>query len=412
MSRQVIQTIVFSFIVALLLPASFARAQYNNAATFSQESPQLNRSVRALGMGNAFVAIDGNAYSPFYNPAGLNDIEEGTFHLMSPAFEISSGSIGLIGDVGDLIDDLDAAGTDAAKVGVLDQFVQQRFGEYNHMRIAMNLITYVRKNFAAGAVFEERLTFAFRDQSLPKFDVRNITDFIFFVSGSYGFWDKLVQVGATVKPMIRTSIAESVDSSTAIADEVDDVFQTLTFPHFGIGVDLGLKSDLSLPFLMEMDAYKKWHEFLKPAFALTWQDIGNTRFKKDLRSTDGNESGVNDPTKFDAFIEREPIQGNQVLSVGAKVSPTILGLDTNFAADVRDINRNSDFISKFHLGVEVILPIIASARLGMTQGYFAAGVGLDLWIVNIDFATYAEETGAFSRQGSNRRYALNLNFNI
>jgi hypothetical protein len=58
------------------------------------------------------------------------------------------------------------------------------------------------------------------------------------------------------------------------------------------------------------------------------------------------------------------------------------------------------------------LPKILSLRVGVSQGYFAGGVGIDLWIAKLDLATYAEEVGVFGGQDNNRRYAASLNFGI
>lgn len=395
----------------LLLPTTLS-AQLNSPGHFAQESPSMNRSVRALGMGNAFIAVDGNVYSPFYNPAGLNDIEKGRFNILSPTMEVSSSAFGLVSDVRDLVDDIDAANSDSQKVDALDNFVKARFGEFNHLRAALNIINYTRHNFAAGALLEERLTLSFRDQALPKFEVRDITDLVFYASVSHNWWEKLLQAGVTVKPAIRSAVNEAINSATAVNDEVDDVFQTLLFPHLGISFDLGLKSDLSFPGLMKSDSYKRLHEYLKPAVALTWQDIGNTPFKWNLRDTDGNEDGVENPAKFVNAVASSPVDSEQSISVGAKVSPKLAILDTNFALDVRDLNQDKDFFTKLNIGAEVKFPKILALRAGLSQGYLAAGIGVDLWIVNVDFATYAEEVGQFSREDGNRRYALSLNMGI
>ena len=63
-------------------------------SALSQESPTLNRKVRNLGMGNIGVAMRGSHdFSPFYNPAGLNDVEESNWQFFSPTVELSKGSI-------------------------------------------------------------------------------------------------------------------------------------------------------------------------------------------------------------------------------------------------------------------------------------------------------------------------------
>ena len=49
-----------------------------------KEGPSLNRKVRNLGMGNVGVALTGtHDSSPFYNPAGLNDLDKGRLQFFS-----------------------------------------------------------------------------------------------------------------------------------------------------------------------------------------------------------------------------------------------------------------------------------------------------------------------------------------
>jgi hypothetical protein len=404
------KTLMAAALFGLMLPSAYA--QFNSGGEFAPQSPNVYRSTRALGMGNAYIALDGSTDSPFHNPAGLNDVEKWSLTLMSPSFEFSSSSLGLFADVADLVDDIDAAQSDSETIDALDQFVASRFGEFTHSRFGINLVSYVQKNFAAGVLLEERVTFAFRDQSLPKFDVQNITDLIFYVSGSYNWWEKLVQVGATVRPTIRTSIQERVTTATALNDELDDVFRTLLYPHLGFGIDLGFKSDLSIPQLMEYSFYKRWHEFLQPAYAMTIHNLGTTAYEIDLKSPSATEKGVEKINKFNNAVNDEPVDDEMTFNVGMKVSPKIAFLDTNFALDFRDLNRDGSVVRKLNFGAEVIFPVIVSVRTGLNHGYFAAGLGFDLKVVNIDFATYGEEVGVFERQQSDRRYAITLKFAI
>ncbi|MBI2500354.1 MAG: hypothetical protein HYW02_02575 [Deltaproteobacteria bacterium] len=82
--------------------------------------------------------------------------------------------------------------------------------------------------------------------------------------------------------------------------------------------------------------------------------------------------------------------------------------------DFRELNQSVAFIRKWNIGAEVVAPKLLilrpSFRLGANQGYIAAGTGFDFRFLKLEFATYAEEAGVFSRQRENRRIALNLSF--
>jgi hypothetical protein len=400
--------VIFCMILALGLLSCEALAQtLNQPGRFGQTGPSTNRSVRALGMGNAFIALKGSASSPFYNPAGLNDLEKARFEFVGPTFEMSAGAIDLIGDVQDLVDAIDNATTDAEKVRALDAFVNDKYGSFESFRVASNLFSYLRKNFAVGVLIEERLDVAFRNPISPTFDVRNISDVMFFVSGAYGFWDGLLQVGGTLKPTVRTSVTEQIDVATAINEEVDDVFKKLLYPHFGIGFDLGVKSNLDIPVLRDIPIYKQLYTFLKPSIGLTYQDIANTRYTVGLRGDGAGQSGIEDTTKFQNAVDGE-IENEQSVSVGIAVSPDLWIVQTNFAMDFRNLNQDGDFLSHFNIGGEATFFKMLSARAGFNQGYVTGGVGVDIGFIRFDFATYAEEVGIHSRQGSDRRYAFSF----
>ncbi len=50
--------------------------------------------------------------------------------------------------------------------------------------------------------------------------------------------------------------------------------------------------------------------------------------------------------------------------------------------------------------------MILALRAGVNGGYLTGGIGLNLWIVSVNYATYAEELGAFSGQRADRRHIL------
>lgn len=357
------------------------------------ETPTLNRKVRNLGMGNVGVAIQGtHESSPFYNPAGLNDLDKGRMEFFSPTAEISKNAIGLIGDVKDLVDNIDAATTDADKTRVFNDFVQENSGEFRHLRFTLDIFNYARKNFAAGLLIDQRFDLAVRKAaSVPEFNVRNLGDAAFYVAGSHDFWEKMLQVGVTLKPTVRFAIDEQ-DEVVNQADILDDAngdpkieaqFKKIKDRRFGMGADLGLKSNLGLPLWKDAE----WFKMLQPSVGVTWQDIGSPSF------------GAAPDNK-------------QSISAGAAIHPSIWKLKNVVAVDVREINQDRPMLTKLHFGVESKFPWLVAVRAGLSQGYVTAGATLDLWVMKLDAAMYYEEVGIRTRQEGNLRWAANLSFNI
>jgi hypothetical protein len=72
------------------------------------------------------------------------------------------------------------------------------------------------------------------------------------------------------------------------------------------------------------------------------------------------------------------------------------------------IEIDDDLFKRVHLGAEVRFPQIVAIQAGVNQGYYTAGVTLDLWILTIAAATYAEEMGDAAGQRADRRYVAQL----
>jgi len=74
-------------------------------------------------------------------------------------------------------------------------------------------------------------------------------------------------------------------------------------------------------------------------------------------------------------------------------------------------NTNGSFFRTVHFGSEVQWHLLA-LRAGINQGYFSAGLGLDLIFMSINASTYGEEMGLNSGILEDRRYALDIGFKI
>jgi hypothetical protein len=87
-------------------------------------------------------------------------------------------------------------------------------------------------------------------------------------------------------------------------------------------------------------------------------------------------------------------------------------IDITPALDYRYANRTDiELGKKIHAGVEVALPLL-TLRAGLNQGYYTAGVGLNLGLIHVDAATYGVELGAYPGQQEDRRYVAQFTFQL
>jgi hypothetical protein len=74
-------------------------------------------------------------------------------------------------------------------------------------------------------------------------------------------------------------------------------------------------------------------------------------------------------------------------------------------------NTNGSFYRTLHMGAEAVWKLF-HFRTGLNQGYVTGGFGLDLKVLKINLATYGEELGLNPGVFQDRRYALDLGFQI
>lgn len=352
-----------------------------------RDSPRSMQGVRPLTMGGAFIAVDGSDENAlFYNPAAINDYEKKFhFQFLLPTVEFSYKAIPFFAsDLLDLADDIDGAADDAAKVNVFDAFAATNTGRYEEVGVRGPIAIMMHKYITASIFYENRTIMGLLNPASSTIDLEALSQGGVQVGSSYGFWDDQLQVGMALKFLGRHLIDEKITQRDVIAN--DDFGDAISFEEigFGIGVDLGAQA--KIPF-----KYKAW-EYLDPTIALTIQDVADTRF----------------------FMGDDVGRTKESITLGWAVHPDYWKLKTQFAMDFRDLEHNTDFITKFHLGYEVMWPEIgkflrsASVRAGLGQGYLSGGFGLDFKYFKLNAGTWGREQGQRTRQGESRMFGLQL----
>jgi hypothetical protein len=250
----------------------------------------------------------------------------------------------------------------------ISNFLKKHVGTPEHFRFMMTP-GYARKNFALHLLANANVDARVRNQANPTIDVLGVGDVGGQVSGAFGFKDGMYQVGATLRVIHRWS----VDRSYTSRDLLDNSFSFDNDARTGTGVSGDVGAIVHFPVAMS------------PSIGLVIKDIGS-------------------PPIGDAVKNRQDIR----LGVGAKRDFDLGTL--KLAADVRRIGYSEDFWKKVYLGGEFSFKKFLSLRAGLYQGYLTAGATLDLWILQLSYATYAAEVGMFTGQVSDRRHTAQLAF--
>lgn len=384
-----IKRILTASLFLLSLAGLVKSVEAQEVTTIAPEYPSLYKGVRPEGMGNAFIAMPGSdENAPFYNPAAINDYGEKLhFRILSPSFDFSPGSIGLAKDIVNLAKDVNAASGNEAKVNVFRTFVDNHIGQFQSVAVRMPVLQVQHKWFFVSLLGDSRNTVSLRNRSFVNVEISSRSDVGGVIGSAYNFKDVLgieqnVQLGVDVKVIHRISI----DRIVATNDIINNSRFSDSIPvkrSTGVGVDVGLKGDF--PTLGVA-----WLEAIKPTLAVTYQDIGNTRFA----------AGVPDT--------------QQSVSAGFAVHPNWGRWEFHVANDFRELNQDTAFMKKWHIGAEAFAPKLGffrpSFRIGGNQGYIGGGTTLDFKYAKLEFATYGEEAGVSTSSKQLRRLAVNLSF--
>lgn len=331
---------------------------------YSQELYESGKSVRALGMGNAYTAVVRDRYALVYNPAGLNMVEGYYFTV----FDLGGGLNGeeALTTIQDISGASDLSGT-------LDALYDKRLW----IGYGGNTAIYM-KNFGAMYFLDGSLDPYLENPTFPTYTINYFNDLGYSAGISFGVTEAFA-FGLSFRRMDRTggSIPVGVETlqsldGNAIADEA----QRTGTAH---ALDFGALWYLPTP--------------TPSRISFVYKNLGNTTFKATGTTTTAPQS-----------IEAEMI-------VGWSMDIDVPGLTITPSVDYKHINKDVPLGMKMHMGLEIDLPLL-TLRGGLNQGYTTYGVGLGLGPMDIDIASYGVELGAYPGQWEDRRYMLSMTMEL
>lgn len=327
------------------------------------------KSAYYLGRGDTGIAMTENHEAIFYNPAALalgkNLFKEVV--LLSPQATISADTKDLARQV--LIE----------KKGDIDT-LREHIGRNQHAGL-QNFTGLVFRRVAFGAMTStETDLLVYKDPEqggLESLSAKASGDQIMTLSIAESFADDALSVGLTGKFLyaaraeLQTNVLDAKDYFEQLQD--DNILRRGT----GTGADFGL-----------LYRFGK-----KPLFSLglTAENIGGTKIVPD-----------DDATTID------PIRST--VNVGFAMEYIAYVSSLRLLVDYRDIAGNYEkrFPHKIFIGGELALKKAVGLTGGLYQGYGSAGLYVNLYLLRLDFSTYAAETGSTIGARPDRRYALRL----
>ena len=330
-----------------------------SSSAFAAPLQDMNTSVRALGMGNAFIGVAQGLDALFYNPAGLARNPGVSWTIVDP-------KVGASGyEAFTKVQGLQNAGDLSATLAEL-------YGE--NVWLGVGAKTGMTFPLVAFAVYDSAdASLSVHNPAYTTLGVDVVNDFG-YAAGFGAMVIPGVEVGMGIKWIKRLGSRAPVGASLIGDLDPDVIMQNIRNEGIGYGLDLGMNFTIPAP--------------VQPTFSFAWRNVGTTKFRT------ANTSMTAPPS--------EPSE--MILGAALGIHLPLVSVTPTF--DYRYLDRSDVQLSKkINFGVEVSLPLI-DIRGGFHQGYYTAGVGLNLGMFRIDAATYGEELGEYAGQKEDRRYMV------
>jgi hypothetical protein len=350
-------------------------------------------STRALGMGNAFIAVVDDHSSLFYNPAAMARREDGVVRMFLRG-GIDSGYL-------DLFDEIEAAQakpTEAEQVDAMTDLVESHYGDHFYFRMPTIGATWVRKNWGIAFVPADlSVDIAVHQQIGPMLNVNAYLDSTL----AYGYArdvkgvgkNSRLSLGATVKAIHRVNVSEAISAGELASDT--DVLDTSS-ANEGLTID----ADIGVLYTPRV----KTRAIVKPTFAFVARNILDYGFTTNFHFIDKNTG--------------EPPKLQRRFDFGTKLDlPNFWKFEPKVAADIKDVgHKNWTWVKGSHIGAELYWKMYnwwkGHWAFGLNQGYWTAGLGARMAIFQLDIATFGEEVGTTDAKKESRRYMLEMSLDF
>jgi hypothetical protein len=196
-----------------------------------------------------------------------------------------------------------------------------------------------------------------------------------------GIWlNEKTVLGLSIKRMTRLGGDQTfgADILTNISDE--EILDSFQNKGRAWGMDLGL-------------VYREKSKMFNPTVSLSWKDVGRTTFRKTAGAA-------------------APPGQRENLTLAMTFEASVPGFGVAGGLEYRHILNNDEQLGqKLHLGTEISIPLV-DVRAGFSQGYTTYGIGMDLFLFQLDVAQYSVERGEYPGQTEDERLAFSLTMEL
>lgn len=358
------------------------------------------QAPRALGMGDAFVAVANDYSALFYNPAGLARRDSSETNL--------SLDIGATSKIYSFYTDIhkaqDTSSTETQKQKDIMNLIEENYGKAYSVRTAPTSGVFVTENWGIGVIPMDLSVELIMHKGVgPSVNTTVYAD----STVAYGYADDVhwipysrLSVGFTGKFVNRAYYSKAINFMELAVDpnlvKKEDMQEGYT-----VDGDLGFLLTPELP----AEGLMSWFRLARPTFGLVVRNVAEMGFSRSLRLI--NKESTSAPEKL-----------FRVFDIGTKWEyPAVWFISGRGVMDFRDIGHPAfNWRKAMHLGFEFDWTMTnwwkGAYRFGLNQGYFTAGLSAKFTIFNMDLVTYGEDVGSYYTSQENRVYMARLNMNF
>lgn len=336
------------------------------------ERYEFYNGIRQLGMGGAGIAVVNDETSMLVNPAGLGKLRDFIFTVADPEIEGTNNALPYVSE--NLLESFQPQ-------PLLDELkTTENRGTNMHLKAQM-FPSLVVQNFGLG-VYGRYSADGEVNQANTEFTLDYYNDYALVTAMNFRLFEGVIKLGANARAVNRVQI----NRTNIPANSTNLTVDSLASEGFGFATDVGLI--ITAPIV------------LLPTISAVWRDVGNTTYNL--------KEGM-----FTSAISI-PDHTPQVVDVAMAIFP-ILGHNSRMVitAEYRDImtaSEETDHMRRAHAGVEFNIADAFFIRGGMNQRYWTAGLEIQMFNYQIQFASYGEEIGTADEPEESRRYAFKFAF--
>lgn len=343
--------------------------------------------VRQAAMGNAFVALADDINALHANPAGLTQFSGVHFNTLSLQANLSTDFLDKQGILQSAMNN----NNEQDQTEILGSLVPLKLGlelsgplPLTYTGSAPNFLNFLGSNMGIGGFAKTRFRGELVRPTLPTIVADANLD-LALILGFAKKWDKGLipfnsSIGYSLKYVNRYSTPQFRQSATEILNG-SAIGKGESVNVSGFGLDVGTLVEVNAPYIGDATV----------GFVL--QNI--------VGSLSGETKDVSGNVSNSAYSETLPITAKigfaviKDLKVDWQFIAPLINGKTTFAADYDLFWPNASFFKRLHFGAEKkVLGDRLALRAGLNQGFLTAGFGVDLYVVNINYAYFCEEAGS------------------